>query len=219
MSEKLVGSLFAGIGGIDLGFKKAGFKTQWANEIDKKACETYFVNFPNKIICDGIESIDCENLEKIDVLTAGFPCQPFSIAGKRRGLDDPRGGNLFLEIIRIIKKLEPRVVFLENVKNLKFHNGGKTLNYMIDLLKSAGYKVEFKIMNSCQYSVIPQNRERLYIVCFKSCEDYERFRFPEIEKKQDSIKRFLENPIPIKFYSSLEKSKIYPQLLAGRMKI
>ena len=113
-----VGSLFSGIGGIDLGFEQAEFKIAWANDIDAEACKTYRHNFPNTHLIEGdVRDIDPSTLPDIDVLVAGFPCQPFSIMGYRRGFKDPRG-NLFFEISRFIDAKRPRVVFLENVQNL-----------------------------------------------------------------------------------------------------
>ena len=106
-----VASLFAGVGGIDLAFQNAGFQIEWANEIDNKACETYSKNFKHKIICDDIKNLKTENLSKIDILTGGFPCQAFSIAGHQKGFSDQRGSLVF-ELLRIVKDLEPRVLFL-----------------------------------------------------------------------------------------------------------
>ena len=110
-----VGSLFSGIGGIDLGFEQAGFKIVWANDIDAEACKTYRHNFPNTQLVEGdVRDIDPRTLPDIDVLVAGFPCQPFSIMGYRRGFKDPRG-NLFFEISRFIDIKRPRVVFLSSL--------------------------------------------------------------------------------------------------------
>lgn len=161
-----VGSLFAGIGGIDLAFQKSGFKIEWANEIDKKACETYKKNFSHQIICEDIKKIKPKSLEHIDVLTGGFPCQAFSIAGYQKGLSDERGVLIF-ELLRIVKELKPKVLFLENVKNLISHQQGKTLEYIIKVIEELGYKVKYQVMNTCEYSNIPQNRERVYIVCLR----------------------------------------------------
>ena len=205
-----VGSLFAGIGGIDLGFQNAGFEIKWANEIDKRACETYSNNFKHKIICEDIKNLNSKDLSKVDILTAGFPCQPFSIAGYRKGLDDERGGVIFFELMRIVEDIKPRVLFLENVKNLKSHDEGKTFNFIIKAIEKLGYKIKYSILNACEYSGIPQNRERIYIVCFKNEKDFDNFNFPKKESKKLSIQDFLDQKISKEFYYN--KSKLYPLL-------
>ena len=130
-SKFSVGGLFAGVGGIERGFEKAGFEISWANEVDKHACKTYRLNHPHHKLIEGniydSEVIDPKKLEPVDVLVAGFPCQAFSIAGYRKGFKDPRG-NLFYEIARFIDELrrKPKALMLENVKNLSGHDGGKT---------------------------------------------------------------------------------------------
>ena len=125
-----VGSLFAGIGGIDLAFLQVGCKIEWANEIDVNACKSYERNFDHKIICKDIKNLTSEELVPIDILTGGFPCQAFSIAGHRKGFADERGTVVF-ELLRIVKSILPRVVFLENVKNLKSHNKGETFKSIL----------------------------------------------------------------------------------------
>jgi DNA (cytosine-5)-methyltransferase 1 len=113
-----IGSLFSGIGGIDLGFKQAGFEIVWANEIDRSAAETYKANLGEcSIVVGDIKNIDTKNIPDIDVLAAGFPCQSFSTAGKQKGFEDARG-NLFFEVVRVVEIKKPRVIFLENVENL-----------------------------------------------------------------------------------------------------
>lgn len=119
-----VGSLFSGIGGIDLGFAQAGFEMCWANEIDPDACKTYRLNFPStRLIESDIKDIEPCSLELVDVITAGFPCQSFSVCGNQQGFKDKRG-NLFFEIMRITDKLQPPIIFLENVANLTEHDNG-----------------------------------------------------------------------------------------------
>ena len=110
--------MFAGIGGIDLGFEQAGCEIVWANEIDKHACKTYRLNFGDEYLVEGdIKDISTKDIPRFDILTAGFPCQAFSSVGLLQGFDDPRG-NLFFEIIRVVKDIKPRVGILENVSNL-----------------------------------------------------------------------------------------------------
>lgn len=209
-----VASLFAGIGGIDLAFQNAGFKIEWANEIDSKACKTYSKNFNHEIICDDIKNLKTDYLSKIDILTGGFPCQAFSIAGYQKGFADDRGSLIF-ELLRIVKDLRPRVLFLENVKNLKSHQKGETLRHIINLIENLGYEVKYEVMNTCEYSNIPQNRERLYIVCFKNKNDFSRFEFPSKIENRLSIQDILEKNVNENFYYN--KTKYY-QLLKQEMK-
>ncbi len=209
-----VASLFAGVGGIDLAFQNAGFKIEWANEIDNKACQTYSKNFKHQIICDDIKNLKTENLSKVDILTGGFPCQAFSIAGHQKGFLDERGSLIF-ELLRIVKELELRVLFLENVKNLKSHQQGKTLKHIINAIEKLGYKIKYQVMNSCEYSNIPQNRERVYIVCFRNDSDYKNFEFPKKVNKRLSIQDILEKNVNESFYYN--KTKYY-ELLKQEMK-
>jgi len=209
-----IADLFAGVGGIALGFKNAGFDVLWANEIDRKACITYRSNFKHAIIEDDIKNLEVKNLKRIDVLTGGFPCQAFSIAGYRKGFEDERG-NLFFEIMRIADVLNPSVLFLENVKNLKNHNKGNTFKVILNELEKRGYFVKYKILNTFEYSDIPQNRERLYIVAFNDFDCFSKFKFPEKIKKTKKISEILEGNVDKSFYYN--KSKYYP-LLKEKMK-
>src|SRR5574344_2201922 len=173
-----IGELFAGIGGIGLGFKEAGFDLAWANEIDEKACITYSANFKHLLINEDMTKVNPKELPDIDILTGGFPCQAFSVAGYRKGFKDDRG-NLFFDILRYINNLQPKVVFLENVKNLTTHDGGHTFEVIQKELKSAGYYIKSNILNTAEYSDVPQNRERIYIVCFKDKNLFDKFKFPK----------------------------------------
>tara|TARA_B100001287_G_scaffold250135_1_gene230469 strand:+ start:4308 stop:5243 length:936 start_codon:yes stop_codon:yes gene_type:complete len=173
-----VGSLYSGVGGIDLGFQKEGFSISWSNEWDKNACITFRKNFKHRLIEKDIWDIDFRKLSKVDVLTAGFPCQTFSVAGLRKGFKEKRGKHFF-RILECIDFLKPPVVFLENVKNLKNHNSGNTFKTIIECLKLREYSIHEKIINTKELTEIPQNRERIYIVCItKSIEKYKKFSFP-----------------------------------------
>ena len=180
MQEKItVGSMFAGIGGICLGFKQNGCELVWANEIDKYACKTYRLNFGDSYLVEGdIQKIDTKDIPKFDILTAGFPCQAFSSVGLLQGFDDPRG-NLFFETARVINAVKPRVVFLENVANLVKHDEGRTFEVIIKTLNNLGYHVVWQVMNAKEYGNLPQQRNRIYIVAFKYKKNLVRFRFPE----------------------------------------
>jgi len=174
-----VGSMFAGIGGICSGFKQAGFDIIWANEIDAEAVNTYKHNFGDSYMVEGdIRRINPEFIPDMDILTAGFPCQPFSIAGRQKGFEDPRG-NLFFEIARVIDIKRPKIVFLENVPNLIQHDNGKTFLVIYNSLAQFGYCVKYKIINAKDYGNIPQHRERIFIAAFLDYESCNKFAFPE----------------------------------------
>ncbi len=180
------GSMFCGIGGIDLAFERAGFETVWANEIDSEACKTYRFNFPENHLVEGdIKTIDKQSIPYIDVLTAGFPCQPFSVCGLQRGFEDDRG-NLFFQILDVIDAKHPAVVFLENVANLVDHDYGKTFNTIHNELTCRDYYIRYMVADACDYGV-PQHRTRTYIVAFENIESCNRFVFPEKSKEHRFI--------------------------------
>ncbi len=187
----LAGSMFAGIGGICLAFKNAGAKMVWANEIDSDACSTYRAYFGDEYLVEGdVKKIRAEDIPDMDILTAGFPCQAFSVAGYRKGFDDDRGV-LFYEIVRILEAKRPRAVFIENVKNLVRHDNGRTFKIICEALDSIGYRdPDHRIFNTKEYGNIPQNRERVYIVAFRDKRDAANFSWPEpvkLERKIESI--------------------------------
>ena len=178
--------LFAGIGGIRLPFDNLGFKCVMSSEIDPYACETYKLNFKETPKGDIKKII---NIPNHDILLAGFPCQPFSYAGYKKGLEDNRG-TLIFEILKILKNKKPRCFLLENVKGLSTLNEGKILLNIIKSLKDIGYNVYYKVLNTMLYGNIPQTRERLYIVGFKKTTD---FNFPKPIRLQKEIKDILLN--------------------------
>ena len=187
MSVYKVGSLFAGVGGVCQAFKNSSSDVVWANEIDEKACITYRLNHSNtNLIEDDIKKISKENLESIDILTAGFPCQPFSQAGHGRGFKDERG-ELFFDVVRLLKELEPKAYFLENVKTLATHDSGNTFSTIKNSLKKAGYSFIPFILNAAEHTNIPQGRERIYIVGFKGEPDYS-FNKPIKINKNETVK-------------------------------
>lgn len=210
MSELRVASLFAGIGGIDLGFQNAGAKPIWANEIDGFCAKTFMSNHKNTmLVVDDINNVKAVDMPEFEILVGGFPCQPFSVAGKRKGFDDDRGG-LFFQIIRLIEELDslgrkPKVIFLENVKNMYSHDDGKTYKYMKNALKENGYHVVEKIMNTCEYGNIPQNRERLYIIGFLDEEAKNRFNWPnklELTNTIDHVINWKSDNVNKKYFYS-----------------
>lgn len=205
-----VGDLFAGIGGIALGLKNAGFDIAWANEMDDKACITYKTNFKHPLYECPIQNLAPTTLPHVDMLAGGFPCQAFSIAGYRKGFGDTRG-TLFFEIMRLVDVLNPNYLFLENVKNLEKHNNGNTFKVILNELYKRGYFVKYKVINTCEYSSIPQNRERIYIVAFRNKKVFEAFDFPDKTKQNKSITELLEKNADDSFYYT-EKFKQFDLL-------
>jgi len=204
-----VGGLFAGIGGIELGFKKAGFDIVWANEIDKNACITYRANHKHKLFEKDLNDLDTSEVEKIDILTGGFPCQAFSIAGHQKGFRDDRG-NIFFRILDFIDHLKPKVVFLENVKNIIGHDEGKTFKRILYEFEERKYIVKHAVLNSSEYGNVPQNRERIYIVAFKDEDEAKRFKFPKAKKLSKKVTDLIDKEADEKFYYT--KSRYYEQL-------
>jgi len=204
-----VGSLFAGVGGVCQAFKDSNCDVVWANEIDEKACITYKLNHKNTTLLEGdIKNLSKENLEGIDILTAGFPCQPFSQAGHGKGFEDERG-QLFFDVIRLLKELKPKAYFLENVKTLASHNKGETFKVVKKELKNAGYSFIPFILNASEHTHIPQGRERIYIVGFKDEHQYS-FNQPTKINKIGSIEQKLLSKlfeIPKKLNENRKKVK------------
>jgi len=194
--------LFAGIGGMRLGFEETGLRTVYANDIDKYACKTYKANF-GEIDGRDLGTVSTEEIPNFDVLLAGFPCQPFSMIGKRDGLNDKRG-KVFFEILRILDERKPTAFLLENVKYLQKHDGGKTFEFIENKLKKAGdgYDVFPQILDSKNFGV-PQHRERIYIIGFKKTIG-RKFDFPQKIKlrAKNNLKRILEKEVPEKYYLS-----------------
>lgn len=182
MRKIAVGSFFAGVGGIDLGFEQTKkFKVVYANEIDSYPAKTYEENFNLKVDVKDIALVAGNSIPDFEVMVGGFPCQAFSLAGYRQGFEDEKGrGTLFFEMIRIIKEKkaankQPRVVFFENVKNLVGHDSGNTFEVILKELNKLGYKVVPQVLNACEYGNIPQNRERIYLVGFLEEDDYKKY--------------------------------------------
>lgn len=194
--------LFAGIGGIRLGFEKAGFKTVFSNDFDQKCKYTYDTNFDNsKLVVEDIKKIDIDDLPEFDFLLAGFPCQSFSIAGYREGFNDKKGrGNLFFDIARIIEARKPMGFMLENVKNLTGHDNGNTFNVIKQTLKDLGYFIKARVLNTMEYGNLPQNRERIYIVGFRNESYLNKFSYPDQIPLTKSFTELLESDVQEKYY-------------------
>ena len=195
-----VASLFAGVGGIDLAFMNSGSEIVWANEIDHGACITYRSNFGSSHLVEGdIKAVS--PVPNFDILAGGFPCQAFSIAGYQKGFTDPRG-NIFFEVVRLLQEKKPRAVFLENVKNLERHDGGRTFRIIKEALMQEGYFISYTVLNAVDYGGIPQNRERIYIVGFRDQRDLSNFHFPVKVKLKKTVKDIVNpsSPADEKYY-------------------
>lgn len=199
--------LFAGIGGIRLGFEAAGGKCVFSSEFDEDACITYEANFGEHPSGD-ITKINASDIPDFDILLAGFPCQAFSIIGKKEGFANETSGTLFFDIERILKEKMPKAFMLENVKNLTAHDKGKTFRIIMSHLEALGYHVYAKVLNALDYGV-PQKRERIIIVGFR---DNIFFRFPEPVPPEfrKTLKDILELNVDKKYYvkDSIRESRI-----------
>lgn len=189
--------LFAGIGGIRLGFESVGGECVFSSEIDEDACKTYLANFGEHPSGD-ITKIEAKDIPDFDVLLAGFPCQAFSIIGKKEGFSNEVCGTLFFEIERILKKKRPKAFMLENVRNLIAHDSGNTFKVIKRHLEALGYHVYAKVLNALDYGV-PQKRERIIIVGFL---ENVLFNFPKPvpENERKSLSDILESDVDQKYY-------------------
>lgn len=205
----------AGAGGLSKGLINTGFTPLLLNDNDKNCCETLKLNHPNiPVICGDMVELDLtEYIGSVDLLTGGVPCQSFSVAGKRKGLKDPRG-QLILTFANMVDLLKPKVFMIENVKGLKFHNSGKTLNSILELLKRKNYKVTYRILNSLNYGV-PQKRERIFIVGVLREVYNKKFKYPKPSDKIKTLRSVLKNvpDSPCAKYSERKKElfKMIPQ--------
>lgn len=195
--------LFAGVGGFTLGFKNAGgFKTVYANDFDKWCKKTYDGYFgEGSLDLRDVQTIDADELPECDILTAGFPCQPFSKIGKLHGFADARG-TLFWDVLRILKAKRPKAFVLENVANLVNHDGGNTFKVIREGLENElGYNVHYQVLNTKDYGV-PQDRKRIYMVGFR--EDVP-FSFPKPVKLETFVADILEKEPVHDFYFMSQK--------------
>lgn len=223
MKKLTCASFFAGVGGIDIGFEKTGFfEVIYANEIDTYPVKTFELNSKIKVDNRSISDVKPEEIPDFDVALAGFPCTDISVAGERKGLYNEDGtytrSGLFFELMRIIKAKKPRIVFLENVKNLVGHDKGKTFQAILDELADAGYHTpKYQVLNAMEYGNVPQNRERIYIAAFRNDEEKHRFNFPlpvALTTKLSDIIDF-ESKLDDKYYYTKGKYKgpIYEMLV------
>jgi len=189
--------VFAGFGGIRQGMEKAGFKCIWSCENDEYARKAYKVLYGREPEGCNIEDVRISDLPEFDVLCAGFPCQPFSVAGHQLGFKDTRG-TLFFYLAELLRIKHPKAFLLENVENLKNHDGGRTFKIIMKTLRNLGYTVYFKVLNGNGWK--PQNRPRIFIVGFR---DGLSFEFPvQPEPVKESIGDILEENVDEKYYLS-----------------
>lgn len=187
MTYKVI-ELFAGAGGLALGMEMAGLEKEALVEIDKDCVNTMKYNRPKwKIIHNDIKNIDFSNM-KADIVSGGFPCQPFSYSGKKLGFEDTRG-TMFFEFARCIKEVQPKIILAENVEGLLRHDNGNTLKTILNVLNELGYKTKYKVVNSLNHGVA-QKRKRLIIIGTK--EEYE-FEFPVENERIKTLRDVLKN--------------------------
>ncbi|MFR9289306.1 MAG: DNA cytosine methyltransferase [Clostridium paraputrificum] len=211
-------SLFSGAGGLDLGFLNAGFDIVWANDIDKYAVEAYRHNISEHIVLGDINQL-LDEIPEHEVLIGGFPCQPFSMMGQQLGFEDERG-TLFFTIEQIVRRHRPRIIVLENVKNLETHDGGRTFARMQRILREEllddsgyGYEVFYQVLNSSDFG-IPHTRRRVFVVAFDRGYFREtdiNFEFPQPIELQQSLRDILDENVDKKYFLS---EKILPTILS-----
>lgn len=220
MKQRTIGAFFSGVGGIELGFKNTGkFRVVYANEFDKNASITYEKNHSEiKLDVRDIHEVtdNISEIPNVDIVMGGFPCQAFSIAGYRKGFEDERG-DLFFELLKVINSKKPEAIFVENVKNMVGHDHGNTFKVIREALVMSNYFIKWKVLNGKDHGNIPQNRERIYIVGFRSKEAYESFEFPEkveltngldtvIDFGLNTDERYYYNEVKTPFWEQLEQN-------------
>lgn len=211
IKSKMV-DLFAGTGAFSYAFTHTGKITAvWANDFAESSEQIYNLNHDNlKLTRVDIHSVQPETIPKHDILCAGFNCQPFSIAGKQQGFDDERS-NSFWKLVKILRHHKTPTIILENVKNLTSHDNGNTFKTIKEELTKLGYHIKYKVLNTCEVTPVPQNRERIYIVGFYQDEEKAKsfeFDFPKVTK--DPIISYLEPTRPDKKYYYTKSLKVYP---------
>ncbi|MBS3175571.1 DNA (cytosine-5-)-methyltransferase [Candidatus Woesearchaeota archaeon] len=192
--------LFAGVGGMRLGFEQAGFKTLFANDFNQKCKNTYDLNFNEpKLYVEDLWKVNLKKIPSFDVLVGGFPCQAFSIAGNQKGFNDVRG-NLFFRLAEILEAKTPKAFLLENVKNLKSHDECRTFMVIERTLKNLGYNTKHQILNSMEHGDTPQNRERIFIAGFLDKDRADAFDFPEKIPLTKSFRELVAEKADSKYY-------------------
>ena len=204
--------LFAGTGAFTLALEKNNnFKCVFTNDMMESSKKIYELNNKShKFTLQDLNKIDIDDIPKHNLLCGGFPCQPFSIAGEMKGFDDKRS-NVFWKIIEILKKHKPEIIILENVKNLKSHDKGRTYKIIEEKLQELGYHIKTAILDTNKITNVPQHRERIYIIGFLDKKKYNKFNFDFDEKENGLISDFLEENIDDKYYYS-DKFKVFEEI-------
>ena len=211
--------LFSGYGGASFALTKAGIKHECIGYSDIEKCANYIyaLNHGEDIPALGnVKEINENELPDFDLLTGGFPCQSFSMAGKREGFKAKDKGQLFFDIIRIAKEKKPRRMLLENVQGILSHDGGNTMQIVLNELRSIGYYVNWKLLFSKEHGT-PQNRPRVWFACFRDKEDYDQFMFPEKEPLKITVKDLLEDEVDETYYLSEKQLKRLQKTTYGNM--
>ena len=198
--------LFAGVGGMRIAFESVGGRCVLTSEIDPIAMKTYRANFDDSsgshLFVEDVTQLNSSHFpdQGLDVLVAGFPCQPYSIAGLRMGLEDDRGGSIFRSLVDLIRDVKPRSFLLENVKGIRSHDDGKTFKFMLEELSAGGYFLRHETLNSMRHANVPQNRERVFIAGFLDEKIASGFTWPEEVPLTASISQYLEKDVDNEFY-------------------
>lgn len=210
MNYKFI-DLFAGTGAFSNVLEKKSCECVYSNDMVKESSQIYKLNNNGETFqLDDLNNIDMNSIPSHDILCGGFPCQPFSIAGKQQGFNDERS-NVFWKIIEILNKHKPSIIILENVKNLTTHDKGDTFRIIKEQLTNIGYKIKYRVIDTCKITQIPQHRERIYIVGFLDKGKYDQFDF-EFELQQNvNISELLENNVENKYYYT-EKLKVFNEI-------
>jgi len=188
--------LFAGTGAFSLAFSEQGIDIVFANDMVASSKTIYDENFNHKLTLGNLNDLRVEDIPPHDILTGGFPCQPFSIAGRREGFDDPRS-NVFWKILEIIDHHNPKCIVLENVKNLVKHDDGNTFKTIQTNLTERGYTLEYAVLDTAKITGVPQHRERIYIVGLKNLNNFS-LKFDQIPKQP--VQNFFESNVASKYY-------------------
>ena len=212
--ECRISDFCVGTGGFTVASQLANpdlYTTVFANDMDKNSSIIYNKNFKDhQFLLDDIHNLDPKEVPYFDILTAGFPCQSYSLAGNRLGFGDPRS-DVFWKLMEIVRHHKPRFVIFENVKNLHNHDNGNTFKVISATIIEAGYLFKYKILNTSKVTTIPQNRERIYIVCCREKSDYDLLQMNYPEKDLIPMSQILEEKVPDKYYYT-KKSNIYDKL-------
>ena len=207
--------LFAGTGAFSLALEKNNkFKCVFTNDMIECSKKIYELNNPNHIFTlKDLNTINVLDIPSHNLLCGGFPCQPFSIAGEKKGFDDKRS-NVFWKIVEILEKHNPEIIILENVKNLKSHDKGNTYKIIENKLHEIGYYIKTSILDTNKITNIPQHRERIYIIGFRDKEKYNKFNFDFAEQEQGNISDMLEENVNDKYYYT-DRFKVFKEIEKG----